>query len=370
MSSARAGLAGPLVSVVCPSEAEIALLRGLVAVPSPSGEERPAADWLLARLGEMGVAARLDQVGNVIGAVEPTAGAGASQGPIYLLGHIDTVAGFWEPRESGGTLWGRGSSDAKGPLCAFVAAAVRARESRRLRRRVLILGAVEEETTSRGARHLAASLPPPAFLVVGEPSGSGRVVLGYMGSLRCRVEVGRSVAHTSGPNPTAAELAIETWSSVRRLVDRLNAGRRGFGAVQPHLLGFGTVSDGLTETAALDLSFRLPVGLPCQQMLLHLRQLEPRASWRGDGGEDAVVVPRCGPLPAAFAQAIRAAGGDPGWQRRLATSDLNVVMPAWRCPAVVYGPGDSRSDHTPTEAITLADYGRAIGVLTSVLGSL
>ncbi|RPI03454.1 MAG: acetyl-lysine deacetylase, partial [Zetaproteobacteria bacterium] len=49
---------------------------------------------------------------------------------------------------------------------------------------------------------------------------------------------------------------------------------------------------------------------------------------------------------------------------------MNVVGPAWRCPIVAYGPGDSRLDHTPDEHLDLDEYRRAIAILTRTLCSL
>ena len=46
---------------------------------------------------------------------------------------------------------------------------------------------------------------------------------------------------------------------------------------------------------------------------------------------------------------------------------MNILFPAWSCPMVAYGPGDSRYDHTPIERLAIADYERAISVLRGVL---
>ena len=59
-----------------------------------------------------------------------------------------------------------------------------------------------------------------------------------------------------------------------------------------------------------------------------------------------------------------------GFVLKTGTSDMNVVGPAWSCPIVAYGPGDSSLDHTPHEHLPLDDYWRAVLVLESALRTL
>ncbi len=47
-----------------------------------------------------------------------------------------------------------------------------------------------------------------------------------------------------------------------------------------------------------------------------------------------------------------------------------MVGPAWNCPMVAYGPGDSRLDHTPDEHLDLAEYHQAIAILSRALSLL
>ena len=65
--------------------------------------------------------------------------------------------------------------------------------------------------------------------------------------------------------------------------------------------------------------------------------------------------------------AIRAEGGSPRFVHKTGTSDMNVVGPAWGCPILAYGPGDSSLDHTPEEHIDLAEWARGVRVLAQVL---
>ena len=44
-----------------------------------------------------------------------------------------------------------------------------------------------------------------------------------------------------------------------------------------------------------------------------------------------------------------------------------VPLHDWGCPIAAYGPGDSTLDHTPNEHISIAEYERAISVLSTAL---
>ncbi len=51
-----------------------------------------------------------------------------------------------------------------------------------------MIGAVQEEGPSIGARHLATG-PAPDFLIIAEPSGWDSIVMGYKGSQRFSLEI-------------------------------------------------------------------------------------------------------------------------------------------------------------------------------------
>jgi LysW-gamma-L-lysine carboxypeptidase len=75
-------------------------------------------------------------------------------------------------------------------------------------------------------------------------------------------------------------------------------------------------------------------------------------------------------LVRAFLSAIRKTGGKPGFLVKTGTSDMNVVGPAWGCPILAYGPGDSALDHTPHEHILISEYKRAVEILATALRTL
>src|SRR5215470_18103740 len=156
------------------SEADFETLIGLVSQYSPSGQEYGAVEWLVARMKSLGYDDTfIDDAGNAVGVM----GQGPKQ--VVLLGHIDTVPGEIDVCENDGVLYGRGSVDAKGPLACFVDAVANAGVKQGWQ--FVVIGAVEEERDSEGARFVVDKYKPD-FAIIGEPNQWDRIALGYKGS--------------------------------------------------------------------------------------------------------------------------------------------------------------------------------------------
>jgi len=346
---------------------DIALVRGLVEIPSVSRQEGDAVEWLVMRMSERGFRASVDDAGNAVGEI--------GEGPrhLVLLGHIDTVPGEIPVRVEDDALVGRGAVDAKGPLAAFVAAS----SERVPGLRVTVVGAVEEESpTSKGARY-RATLAAPDWCVIGEPSGWEGITVGYKGRLGLRIALARDARHGSAPGPTCTEEALALWQHIKDAAARRAAGTEGFAALDCRLEGIsGGVSDGLTERAELRVGYRVPPGIATADLEREVHEIAAAhpgsANVRVErtGAEEPARTPRTGPLARAFVGAIGEAEGKPTFKVKSGTSDMNILAPAWGCPMVAYGPGDSRYDHTPMERLALSDYTRAIAVLRGVLRRL
>jgi [amino group carrier protein]-lysine/ornithine hydrolase len=369
-------------------------LLNLVKIYSPSGSEQAAVTYLVSRMQALKFTrAFADEAGNAIGVM----GSGPRQ--IILLGHIDTVPGEIpvrvETSESSDTspiLYGRGSVDAKGPLAAFTdaVAAVGALEGWQF----IVIGAVGEEQDSPGARHILPRYHPE-YAIIGEPSGWERVTLGYKGSAWAEITVRRPLAHTAGQGASACEIAVATWETLCERVGLMNRERpRAFDQVMPTLRRLDSGDDGFEEWASLLVGTRLPPDLPPEQWYGILEdclpgqnppQMNPdKKDLNGfkKHNDDQIAMERKGfsipayqaekntPLVRAFLAGIREGGGQPGFLLKTGTADLNIVAPAWGCPALAYGPGDSALDHTPDEHLSLDEYQRAVAVLQVVLERL
>jgi [amino group carrier protein]-lysine/ornithine hydrolase len=239
-----------------------------------------------------------------------------------------------------------------------------------------VIGAVEEERDSDGARYVVDQYKPD-FAIIGEPNRWDRIALGYKGSAWANVTVKCGQMHTASGEKTAAEAAVEAWLAVKSFAESFNVGKeKAFDKLLPTLRGMESGQDEFEQWARLSIGIRLPVEMSPEQWYEKLNEtLNVFETLRVLVEPAGYPVPawaceKNSPLVRAFLNGIRDAGGTPSFVYKTGTADLNIVAPVWRCPAVVYGPGDSALDHTPNEHIKLDEYEKAVEILTAVLQRL
>lgn len=343
-----------------PADAD--LLVGLVGQRSVTGQTDDAVAWLAEEGRKLGFdESFVDDAGNAV----LVAGRGAKE--ILLVGHIDTVPGDLPVHVADGVLWGRGSVDAKGPLATFVAAARRYIGSPT--HRIVVVGACDEEGESHGARHLIDK-HTPQFLVIGEPSGTDGVTLGYKGIVKIRYTLEDDLQHGGAPMPSVPDRALAFWSALQRYLSE----REGPTLFESPSIKLHDVHSQLLPSGRMRIemsgSARTPPGFDVPAFIDH-------AHAQTDGGEldipewsPAWLGEKNAPLTRAFVAAIRENGLTPRYVRKTGTSDANLLQPRWKVPCVAYGPGDSTLDHTPHERLALDDYAQAVDVMTRVLETL
>jgi LysW-gamma-L-lysine carboxypeptidase len=334
---------------------DLTLLTRAAAIPSVSGDEHELAaylrDWCVAK----GLDAEVDPAGNLVA----TKGNGPKR--LLMLGHLDTVPFHWPTAwEDGGTLFGRGTVDAKGCLVNFleVLAAAEVGEDAQIR----VVGAVEEEvSSSKGAFWVRDHYPADA-VIIGEPSGSGTLTLGYHGLFKLRicatVDSGHSAARNavSAPDALIAALAVFREAVLAEAPESLSA---VIDAWTDRLPG--------SDSATAVLNFRIPPGADPKALAKALPELP--------GVEAAILraTPGCkggrtSPLAKSFAKAFAANGIRPRHVVKKGTSDMNTLATTWEgVPMVAYGPGDSALDHTDAERISADDVRLARAVLADAV---
>ncbi|MCP4535897.1 MAG: [LysW]-lysine hydrolase [Chloroflexi bacterium] len=344
----------------------ITFLEKLVSIPSPSGKEDAVGEYLVQQMTDLSFRAHRDEVGNTVGIV----GNPEAEREIVLLGHMDTVPGFIPVRRRGDRLYGRGAVDAKGPLATFVMAA--AQVAPRLNdARLVVIGAVEEESCGRGARHLARTMPSPYCAIIGEPSGWEGITLGYKGMLAVDYRRVQPGGHSAGEIPGPAEKAVDFWNQLMAFSQGYNEDRSShFNTLDPALRDFRTFSDGLDDGAEMNIIVRIPPGLDTVDLEQKMLTWCNGAKLSFPDRNLPIQSEKNTPPVRALLRAIRAEGGRPRFKLKTGTSDMNVVGPVWGCPIVAYGPGDSSLDHTPDEHIDVREFRRGINILVQTLETL
>lgn len=336
------------------------LLEEIVAIPSPTGTEAAVVDHLVRWASRAGFRAHKDRVGNFVAET-------GKAGPLLLfVGHVDTVAGVIPVRVQDDVLWGRGSVDAKAPLAAFLGAAASFLDRRDLR--IRIVGAVDEEGDSRGAKGMGRE-EVPSWIIVGEPSGSDGVTLGYKGIIRGVLEIRRPHRHGAHASPSAADELLKVWNEMARTFDFQDR----FEWMQGRLLELGSANDGLTDVATARFALRLPPGFTTARTIRRLEDIGARmgATLRFGETMEPALVDKHSPLVAAYLASIRAAGARPRLKQKTGTADFNLLHQWWpQVPIVAYGPGDASLDHTPEERIARAEFERGVQVNRLVLERL
>ena len=156
-------------------ETMIQFLKALVRTKSMPGQEKQAIDLVAAEMARLGYAnIAIDDHGNLSGVVN-----GAHAGPTLLLdAHVDTVGVApgvpWQYEPFGaaienGRMYGRGTTDMKGPLAAMLYA-VAAVDPAKLQGRIVFSVSVMEEVIEGYLLEAVISKYAPDMVIIGEPS--------------------------------------------------------------------------------------------------------------------------------------------------------------------------------------------------------
>ncbi|MEM0320917.1 MAG: M20/M25/M40 family metallo-hydrolase [Thermoprotei archaeon] len=349
----------------------------LVSTYSPSGEEDGVTRLLAERLNSQGLNARVDSVGNVISEV------GVGERVVLLCGHMDTVAGWVEPRLVDGVLHGRGAVDAKGALLSLLYAfedyACESERSRELgdRLKVVFAGVVQEEGDSRGVKKLVEDGLRADAAVFGEPSSLSGLAVGYRGHVPLKVCFETPEAHASAPwlTTNSAEVAYKFYEELKRvwscssdkLVECVSVALTGVNTTTPH-----NVIPGKT---VLNLDIRVPVGLSTAHVAEAVHSViskyntgSVRVSHEFGELTEPYRVSLTSRIVRSFSRAFIKRGlGRPTLIVKSGTGDMNTYAHAVHAECVSYGPGDPKLSHTAVEHVGLNDVLRGSQIVLSAL---
>jgi len=189
----------------------VELTRDLVRYDTinPPGNERACAEFLGGILKEAGFTVAYHEFADSRTSVVARLGGNGAKAPLCFTGHIDTVPLGTVPWKrdplaadiADGKLHGRGSSDMKSGVAAFVAASVELAGQLADSPGVVLVITAGEETGCEGAEHLAGlgdALGTAGAIVVAEPTANYPFV-GHKGALWMTATTRGVTAHGSMP---------------------------------------------------------------------------------------------------------------------------------------------------------------------------
>ena len=346
----------------------VQLARELIAFNTinPPGNELPCIRHLETILGGSGLETSLQNFApnraNLIARVRGT----NSKAPLCFTGHVDTVPlgnAPWSVDAFAGDvvddkMYGRGSSDMKCGVAAFVAAVANiAGELEGTGGAVLVITA-GEEIGCEGAFHLARAgiLGSAGAIVVAEPTSNAALV-GHKGALWLKLTLKGVTAHGSMPH-----LGVNAAFKAARAITALESFQFNV-APHPYLgaptLNVGTVHAGLNVNSVPDLA---EIGIDIRSIpgLEHARIVEHLRAELGEEVllEPTVDVPAVWTDPASrwvkdvYAIVQDVTGEAPGPEPRTAPyfTDASALTPAFgNPPTIILGPGEAAKAHQTDE---------------------
>jgi succinyl-diaminopimelate desuccinylase len=301
-----------------------------------------------------------------------TAGDGRA---LCFTGHLDTVGvgerSAWtrDPfagETHDGRLYGRGSTDMKGGVAAFVIAALRlAPFLSRSRGLVLVLTAAEESGLL-GAAHLAGvpgALGEAGAIVVGEPTGNAPYV-GNQGVLWLDAHARGAAAHASTPE-RGVNAIYKLAHAIAAIEELAGDPRRVADGVLS--LNVGTCAGGVganlvPDHAEMALDVRLAANQDPDAVVARLREALPGCVTveRGSSAPGVWTDPADPWIRSVF----ELVGADPGDARTLPfATDAGFLTPAYGgVPTVILGPGELTTLHTVDEFCHVARLEQAVEI--------
>lgn len=194
---------------MAPDPVELAQKLVRMNTVNPPGNEWDSLELLADTLRKAGLEVSLHPMGEQRGNLVARVDGGSSERPVCFTGHVDTVPIGLAPWSfdpfcgtvRNGNLLGRGSSDMKGGVAAFVSAACDYVSSKQRPQPVELIITSGEETGCEGAIALARDhrLAQARALIVAEPT-SNALANGHKGVLWLKALFSGKTAHGSMPH--------------------------------------------------------------------------------------------------------------------------------------------------------------------------
>ncbi|MEA4849741.1 MAG: M20 family metallopeptidase [Clostridiaceae bacterium] len=370
------------------------LLGKMVAIPSVEGAEKEMGDFLSEYTASLGMTVEKQIVeenrSNIIARVQ----IGKGGKTVLLNSHMDVVppGDGWDtnPYElvvKGDKAYGRGSTDAKGALTAFLMATKNIIENPDgLNGNIIFTAVVDEESYSKGARYMAEHRSVEAdYGIVGEPTMSN-VYIWHKGSIRPVIKIKGRSAHASTPELGISAVRVASYISnlVDEIQDKLYANRHpiaGSSSISITMLKAGIKENVLPDTCEMTIDRRMIPGEDEKETIESFEKIcrdaekkFPGASVKIDRyimttGPASEVKPDSEIAKLAYAACEEVTGIKQAPNGTDCNTDMNHFI-RMGIPCVIIGPGTLKVAHMPNEYVELKQLELAYKVHENVIRSL
>lgn len=352
----------------------IELLKKALEIYTPSRSEALLANLIKEKcLDDLGFEkVSIDSVGNVIA----TKGSGSPR--ILLCGHMDTVPGHIPVRIDSGFLFGRGASDAKGPLISMLLACSEFKQ----RGTIIFAGVVDEEGNATGIKELVKNKLSVDYAIFGEPSGIDKITISYKGRLALRLTCDvLDSAHASAPwlSKNSIEEAYEVWKMLsNEISSKYNKTDKKSESVSISLteISGGSSHNVTPQKCKITIDIRVPNGVKCLEVLNSLDNSikniseirKVKINYRIEDMTEPFEADHSSPLVRALSLSILdICKVRPLLLRKTGTGDMNVLGNSLKIPMVTYGPGEPHVSHSRDERVEIQSYLTSIEIYNRAL---
>jgi len=349
---------------------------------NPPGNETPCARYLGRILEEAGFQTQFLELGvgreNLIARI----GGNGAKLPLAFTGHTDVVplgALPWTVEPFGGAIgegkiYGRGSSDMKSGLAAFVAASVKLAPKLSGTPGLVLVITAGEERGCEGAKFLAGqgAVPPAGALIVAEPTAN-KLLAGHKGVFWLEAAARGVTAH--GSMPEEGENAVYKAARAALALAALDLSEFAHPVLGRPTLNVGWLRGGLNinsvpDEARMGLDVRLVPGIGGERLLERFEQATAgEVTFEVKGTSNPVWTDPSEPWIENVAAIVRSVTGSAatiGGAKFF--TDAGALKPAMgNPPAVILGPGEPALAHQTDEYCLIARIEEAEAIYSEVI---
>jgi succinyl-diaminopimelate desuccinylase len=369
--------------MIITEEDVIPVLKELIKIKTenPPGKTIEAVDYLIKEFEKSGIHTEVQEYAE--GKANIIAEYGESDKTVIITGHLDTVPAGNEDKwkyppfdavEDEGRIYGRGSTDMKGAVAAYVSIMKKLKENDvKLKKKIIFLGTADEEIGMDGslAAKNAGIMENCDFVLIGEPTEL-KIGIAEKGTLWIKIAVTGKSAHGSTPHLgiSAIEGAAKLLLRMKEAVPEFDHAVLGKSSLNIGKISGGTLINVVPEYCEFECDFRLVDDNLREQAKKKINEIVEEFNKEQEARAEIVIIHE---IPAiefkeksAFVEALKNKAKKLGIHEIIGVNygtDGAMLIPEYNTPFVIMGPGKLDQLHVTdeyTEKKEVIDYANLV----------